>query len=51
MELLMIYKISPHPSFAKRGKENENFAKEGREKAEMLHSLMRRTILLIDRGN
>ncbi len=32
MELLMIYKISPHPSLPKRGKEKENFAKKGREK-------------------
>jgi len=24
----MIYKISPHPSLPKRGKERENFAKE-----------------------
>jgi hypothetical protein len=29
MELLMIYKISPIPSLPKRGKERENFPKEG----------------------
>jgi hypothetical protein len=29
MELLMIYKISPRPSLLKRGKERENFTKEG----------------------
>jgi len=28
----MIYKISPHPSFPKRGKERVNFAKEGERK-------------------
>ncbi len=28
----MIYKISPHPSFPKRGKEREIFAKEGKER-------------------
>jgi len=28
----MIYKISPRPSFPKRGKERENFAKEGERK-------------------
>ena len=28
----MIYKISPHPSLLKRGKERENFAKEGERK-------------------
>ena len=32
MELLMIYKISPHPSLLKRG----------RKKAEMTHSITRR---------
>jgi hypothetical protein len=32
MELFMIYKISPHPSLSKRGKESENFAKEGKRK-------------------
>jgi len=32
MELLMIYKISPNPSFPKRGKERELFAKEGDRK-------------------
>jgi hypothetical protein len=32
MELLMIYKISPHPSLPKRGKEGEDFAKEGKRK-------------------
>ena len=32
MELLMICKISPHPSLPKRGKERENFAKEGERK-------------------
>jgi hypothetical protein len=32
MELLMIYKISPNPSFSKRGKERVNFAKEGERK-------------------
>jgi hypothetical protein len=31
MELLMIYKISPHPSLLKRGKERENFHR-GEEK-------------------
>jgi hypothetical protein len=42
MELLMIYKISPSPFLKKRGKERENFTKEGgREKAEMPHSIMR----------
>ena len=35
MELLMIYKISPHPSLLKRG----------RKKAEMTHSITRRTFL------
>jgi len=39
----MIYKISPHPSFPKRGKERENFTKEGEiKKAEMTHSITRR---------
>jgi hypothetical protein len=38
----MIYKISPYPSLLKRGKERENFAKGGREKAEMPHSITRR---------
>jgi hypothetical protein len=33
MELLMIYKISPAPSFPKRGKERGNFAKEGERKS------------------
>jgi hypothetical protein len=28
----MIYKISPRPSLLKRGKERENFAKEGKRK-------------------
>jgi hypothetical protein len=28
----MIYKISPYPSLPKRGKERENFAKEGKGK-------------------
>ena len=28
----MIYKISPRPSLPKRGKESENFAKEGERK-------------------
>ena len=28
----MIYKISPNPSFPKRGKEGEYFAKEGKKK-------------------
>ena len=28
----MIDKISPNPSLPKRGKENENFAKEGKKK-------------------
>jgi len=32
MELLMIYKISPSPSLPKRGKERENFPKEGEGK-------------------
>jgi hypothetical protein len=32
MELHLIYKISPHPSFPKRGKERENFAKAGERK-------------------
>jgi len=32
MELPMIYKISPNPSFPKRGKERGNFAKEGEKK-------------------
>jgi hypothetical protein len=32
MELLMIYKISPHPSLLKRGKERVNFAKERERK-------------------
>ena len=32
MELLIIYKISPRPSLQKRGKERENFAKEGKRK-------------------
>jgi hypothetical protein len=35
MELLMIYKISPHPSLLKRG----------REKAEMTHSIPRRPFI------
>jgi len=30
--LLMIYTISPRPSLPKRGKEGENFAKEGKRK-------------------
>ena len=29
----MIYKISPNPSLPKRGKEGEDFAKEGKRKA------------------
>ena len=36
MELLIIYKISPHPSLLKRG----------REKAEMTHSVTRRAKFL-----
>jgi len=28
----MIYKISPYPSLLKRGKERENFTKEGERK-------------------
>jgi hypothetical protein len=35
MELLMIYKISPHPSLLKRG----------RKKAEMAHSITRRVTI------
>jgi len=35
----MIYKISPNPSFPKRGK---TLLKRGREKAEMTHSIIRR---------
>jgi hypothetical protein len=39
----MIYKISPRPSLLKRGKERENFTKEGEiKKAEMTHSITRR---------
>ena len=39
----MIYKISPRPSLLKRGKERENFAKEGEiKKAEMTHLITRR---------
>jgi hypothetical protein len=36
MELLMIYKISPHPSLSKRG----------REKVEMTHSITRRVKII-----
>jgi hypothetical protein len=36
----MIYKISPHPSLSKRGKERKIFDKVGRENAEMTHSIM-----------
>jgi hypothetical protein len=32
MELLMIYKISPHPSLLKRGKERENFDRGGEKR-------------------
>jgi hypothetical protein len=34
MESLMIYKISPDPSFPKRGKK-ENFAEKGGEKKQI----------------
>jgi hypothetical protein len=32
MEMFMIYKISPHPSLPKRGKERGNFSKEGKKR-------------------
>ncbi|MBS3906475.1 MAG: hypothetical protein KGZ49_05500 [Syntrophaceae bacterium] len=40
----MIYKISPPPSLPKRGKEMESFAKRGREKADMTHSIWKRPL-------
>jgi hypothetical protein len=41
MELLMIYKISPDPSFPKRG----------REKADMTHSIWKRLLLKLSEEN